>query len=178
MFLLLYGFNQTDSGSTGNIIRDMNVFFLILQSILREINLKTIWLLIFVANAENRTMYDRAWYLRGLTMDGGELGNQVSTSLTTRIVLYRFKKLLMPFATANPANESPGRIATKLWDDTKLECGTLGSLKWTCKIIHQQFIKFNLKEVQCDKSSNSLGKWKVLGLHLVWQPSLRNWAFV
>lgn len=54
-------------------------------------------------------------------MAGGELGNQVSTSLTTSRVLYKFKKLVMPLATTNPATESPpGRIAAKPWAFTKL----------------------------------------------------------
>lgn len=70
-------------------------------------------------------------------MAGGEFGNQVRTSLTTSNVLYIFKKLLMPFATTSPATESPGRIAAKLRVDKKLDIGTLGILKLTCKRIHQ-----------------------------------------
>lgn len=59
-------------------------------------------------------------YLRGLTMAGGELGNQVSTSLTTSRVLYMFKKLVMPLATTSPATESPGKIAANPWAFNKL----------------------------------------------------------
>jgi hypothetical protein len=53
-------------------------------------------------------------YLRGLTIAGGELGNQVKTSLTTNKVLYIFKKLMIPLATTSPATESPGKTAAKL----------------------------------------------------------------
>lgn len=47
-------------------------------------------------------------------MAGGELGNQVNTSLHTKRVLYKFKKLETPLATTSPATESPGKTAAKL----------------------------------------------------------------
>lgn len=53
-------------------------------------------------------------YLRGATIAGGELGNQVSTSLTISKELYMFKKLVIPLATTSPATESPGKMAAKL----------------------------------------------------------------
>lgn len=62
----------------------------------------------------NMFKYGSHKVLRGLTIAGGELGNQVKTSLTTNKVLYIFKKLMIPLATTSPATESPGRTAAKL----------------------------------------------------------------
>uniref|UniRef100_A0A6N2NFN3 Uncharacterized protein n=1 Tax=Salix viminalis TaxID=40686 RepID=A0A6N2NFN3_SALVM len=59
-------------------------------------------------------LQSRVGYLRGLTMAGGELGNQVKTSLATNRVLYIFKKLRTPLANTNPVIESPGKTAAKL----------------------------------------------------------------
>lgn len=54
-------------------------------------------------------------HLRGLTMAGGALGNQVKTSLTTNTVLYMLRKFIIPLAATIPATESPGNTAAKLW---------------------------------------------------------------
>uniref|UniRef100_A0A0D3FEJ8 Uncharacterized protein n=1 Tax=Oryza barthii TaxID=65489 RepID=A0A0D3FEJ8_9ORYZ len=51
-------------------------------------------------------------------MAGGVLGNQVSTSLTTRTVLYRLRKLLMPLDTTTPATESPSTAAKQCSPDS------------------------------------------------------------
>lgn len=61
--------------------------------------------------------------LKGLTMAGGVLGNQVKTRRTMSSVLYMFKKLSIPFVTTIPATESPGSIAAKL-------CVDNGNLIW------------------------------------------------
>lgn len=64
-----------------------------------------------VSNTSRKTVRRLFFYLRGLTMAGGALGNHVSTRRTTRMVLYMLRKFIKPLATTNPATESPGRTA-------------------------------------------------------------------